>query len=35
MDNEQPSPTPRGRDSTNTGPQLPQKEPIEAIHNNG
>jgi hypothetical protein len=23
IDNEQPSPTPRGRDSTNTGPQLP------------
>jgi hypothetical protein len=33
IDNKQPSPIPRGRDSTNTGPQLLQKEPIEAIHN--
>jgi hypothetical protein len=35
MDNKQPSPTPRGYDSTDMGPQLPQKEPAEAIHDDG
>jgi hypothetical protein len=35
VDDEQPSPTPRGRDGIDTGPQLPQKEPAEAIHDDG